>query len=514
LYRINNLNTDINMSYTYNGESLVFEIANLINTRLKNELVAPRVFQVLNKYLEYKGDSFKHKLYNILKMSYDDILVNSMSENLDPLPISIVHNILDLFKLEDVTKFIKDNKIVRVPSVLGNSYDGLREQNDQGSREQTYLIDDYYELMALITIIKATLPVVGMYVTLKKSSISPSLKDYVILNFYMGDNIYNSKPFSKLLAYIEKLVGIASQKEDFAKRIIEKNLPKDDMGEYVLASAVFQRLAYTNEIDDVEDKNAITKLYSFVINNIKLKATENSSNIRIKNPVGNGGNDTNESESEMETNRTPVDITFGFIEEFQYSLEKASVILSQLGLNKYKALLAEVYPYFANIPMGNIPDFNVNIAFWIIKDLIDFRASDYVDLEKVINVLSVAFVYCIVNEHFDVANIIASHTLDEVEDVFKYHTGHKNKISKENKDIINTLFPYVNIVTIKDVETEVSYIETVINKTTVEMGKSALISILTSELHNEIFGNTNKVIKINQNIKNLLAELIIDINKK
>jgi len=513
MYSIENLHTDICMITKYNGEKLNFEIANLIDTRLKNLLLPHRLFQVLNKYLDYKGNSFKKKLNDVLKVSYDDILINSMNVELDPLPISIVHNVLDMFDLDDVVKFIKDKKILRVPSVLKDNYDGLREQNDQGSREQTYLIEDYYELMALITIIKATLPIVGMYVTLKKSSIAKPLKDYIILNFYMGHSIYNSRPFVKLHEYIDKLVDIAAQKEDFSKRIIEKSLPKDEMAEYVLAPAIFQRLAYTNEIDDVEDKNAITKLYSFVINNIKLKATENSSNIRIKNPVGTNISDSNESESEMETNRTPVDLTFGHIEEFKYYLSDTTRLLNHLDLLKHKTLLNKVYKYFKDIPIGNIPDFNVDISFWIMKDIIDFRTSDYVELNEVINALAVAFVWSLVNSHKDIANILATHTIPDEGDVFKYSAGHKNKISKENKDLINEIFPYSNIVTVKDVETLVNDVETIINKTTVDMNKSVLMSILPDELHKEYFDNVDRVVKIPQDIKNKLAELILDINK-
>lgn len=215
----------------------------------------------------------------------------------------------------------------------------------------------------------------------------------------------------------------------------------------------------------------------------------------------------------METNRTPADITFGHIEEFKYALSKVSTMASLMGLSKHQKEINSSVTLFKNIPIGDIPDMNVEIAFYIISSLVDIRSIDYVNIENVVNSLAVAYAWCLVNDFKTIAYILASNTVNYELEVFKYNTGHKTKISKGLKDELNRVYPYRNVVVIKDETTYVNRTEVMINKLSVRMSKSVLVSILDQETLKATFGTNDKVIKIPQDIRNDLATLFIHLAK-
>ena len=513
MYKLANIYGDIQVEYIYDVNTIEFSIENLITTRLKNTIKPEKIFIILNSYLDYKGKEFKEKLYKTLVTSHEIILINSLNKKIDPMPVEAVHLVLDLFDMDDVIKFVTESKIVKVPDVLAVTYDDTRELNDQGSREQTFLVSDYYELIALITVLKSVTGVIGMYATVRTSLLPSAFKDYMLFNFLIGHEIYELPAFVKLYEYVNKLVSIvANNQEEFSKLIIEKNVSREEFPTYVLGAAIFQRLVYTNELDDVNDKNVVTNLYHYVKNAVKLKAMDSSSKISIKTASTSATANEHESESILETYRVPTDITIGHVVEFKKVYVDYVKLFKSLKCENF-SLLNKVLPLFKTLEDADIPDQCVYMVSWLLKHEIDARSIRYIRVEQIVVVLAIGFVWACENNMPEIAAILSSHNIRSSGNVFKFSIGHKSKLSPELKEKLSEIYPYDKSIFAKSGVQYVSSIEKIINTYSIELSKHTLVSVLDVKMLNELIGTTNtKNVQVPSDIKNKIGEFIVAIN--
>jgi len=508
MFKLSDLLANTKVLVEHKNKSIEFSIESIINRRLKDGLDKEGTFYILNRYLDYKGKEFKDELFKREEEAKEGMLSVFTTRSLDPLPVEYVHHILDMFDLQDVYNFIKQTGIVRAPEMLKDEFNDEIIVNDEGSREQTYLKEDYYQLVSLITVLKSTLGVVGEFAAVKESQIPQLYKEFILLNFYVGHPIFKSPPFQKLLDYITKLTDISFlNEEESSIRIIEKIVSKDDMPYYVLGSALFQRLLVSNERADINEKNLVTKLYNFVKNKIKLKDITSSSNVRIKKQAF-GGSSEEDNESTMETYRVPTDITEGFAVEFKFVYENLDYLIRDMGIknpdNVYKIRQA-IEPLASEL----IPVETIKLIAIILKRIIDPRSVDYIPIDLLLNGLAVAIEWCLERGHKELALIMGSYKVKD--DLHQLSISLRNKVSKDLEERLNELYPYHRGIKSKNEIKYVSYIREFIDTVAIELNKYNLITTLPVE---EMFEDvTSKHVRINEDIKNQLARLLIDVEE-
>jgi len=268
VYNKNNITVQIK-----NDKDIIdFNISTLISKRNKDEIDSDKQFLLLNAYLDYKGHDFKSNLMQLYKDADDLLMMLINRKDINPLPYSMVHNIINMFDPADVYHFVADVFKVKTPSALAESFDKVRETDGDGTRAQTYLKKDYYELAALNIILKAVLPVIGQFGYLKNSYINGTHKEYILFNFIVAHPIYKSPAMVKLYQFVEKLVEISFKKDDVAAiRVIEKRIPKEEMPLYILSSVVFSKISIATIVDDGDGNNVITRMHNYIHNKLNVR---------------------------------------------------------------------------------------------------------------------------------------------------------------------------------------------------------------------------------------------------
>jgi hypothetical protein len=487
-----------------NGDSLIFPINVLINRRLKDGIDKNTIFYILNRYVEYKGKEFRDELYKREAIAEEEISRTLNSKSLDPLPVEPIHNILDMFDLEDVYNFIKQTGIVKPPAMLKDNFNQNIILNEEGSREQTYLKEDYLYLIALITILKSTLGPIGLFATIKEPNIPVIYKEFILLNFYVGHPIFYTSPFKKLLDYVKKLTDVSLLNEDEASiRIMEKMVSKDDMPYYILGSLIFQRLLLSSEVNDTDNKNLVTKIYNFVKNKIKLKDITYSSNIRLKKPASGMDED---NDSTIETYRVPTDITEGFATEFKFAYEQIDYLIRDMEIQNPE-MVFEIRGYLRNLEDKLLPDENIRLTAIILKKVIDPRSVDYVPLELILNGMAVAIEWCLERGHNQIAKILSSFKTES--EVHQISSSLRNLMDKELEEKLNKYYPYYRGIKTKDQVRYVSYIKEYIDQLAIMLNRYNMYTVLPVELLNTDKQHTI----IDSDIKNQLAKFFIDLQE-
>ena len=462
MFSIINLTTskDASINVSFKEKHLEFVISSVIAAKGKPKLDGDLQFVLLNAYLDYKGSAFKENLFNQLEISYNIMQETRFTPGTDRIPYDGVDNIIDIFDFEDVFNYIKNHYKLEPPKHLKVEFEEQIEKDARGSRDQTYLKDDYLELATLVTIIKATLGPICLYGHIKKDDVARVTKEYYLFSFYRNNEKLNSyAPMIKLIRFTEKLI---EQSDNGAfedrKRVLELGISLEDLPMYLLSLAIFQKLAISTLIDDDENKNIVNRIYNYI--NSKLKSTNSTSKtIRDKEPMTDTDSATADKESVPESLRVYEDLAPGMTEEMNWAVNSVEKILSQLPKNfrdriDMKAL--EDAKVFTK-SLQDIPIARPNVIFlsYIFKCILDPRSLDYIRLDGIINLTIVGFAYLWGSGFKNLALLLVSIVLEQGDDLVLINpTINKPRVSKELKEAIDALYPYRKVLNVNRDATE------------------------------------------------------------
>ena len=458
VYNKNNIITEV----THNGKKVEFNISSIINKRNKDELDPDKQFLLLEKYIDYKGKAFKDKLMNLYVAADDKLMMTITKSEIYPLPINIVHPILDLMNFDDVYNWVKNIEKVPAISKLADKFDDGIERDGLGTKAQTYIKDDYLELVALTLVIKTVLGPIGQFGYLKNSEISGMHKEYILYNFISGHPVGDVSPVHKLFGFAEKLVEISLKDADVsAIRVIEKRIPREETTLYMLSIIMLQKIPIATIVDDNNAKNIITRVYNYINNKLSIKG-DVSNAIRNKQAMLDADTNDGEKESIMEAYRIMSELPKGLEVELDWSVSDVNVIVNQLPIPIDGKVLNDASKFTTKFLDGVISGEQMNLLGFIFKDIIDPRGLPYLRIESVVNLLTVGYAYLWALECKYMAILLTSIPSGNDSDSISINiTVNRNRITKEVRDELQRLYPYNRVV---NAETTTNLVEETIGK--------------------------------------------------
>lgn len=514
MFYVNRLNAkgEVHVDVVYSGETITFDVSSVISNKNKHALDNNNTFNVLNGYLKYKGDVFKSELWTVLNTSLEDTKKTVYSTNMYPLPFHIAHPVLDMFDVLDIFNYIKYIYKLTPPSNLSNEFDPIKESDNQGSRVQTYLKDDYIELAALTMILKVGLLPIGEFGRIKLKEIRDSHLEYVLFEFFKTHRIFNSPPMEKFYGYIKKLIDSPiNSKENKDIAVLENQIPKSEMPMYILAAIVFQRLVLTPFLEsDGDDNNIVTKTYVAV--NMKLKdSRDTSKTIRDRKGSSSGSGDDADKESFIEGSRTLTDITtldkvlicraLSSIERITRQLPKP--IKDVLDLQALQDA-TEFTMIFNN---GNFHKSQIAILGVLFKSIMDPRALAHTTKDCIINLMIVGFAYLWGINSKHLALLLVSQALPNTGDIHQINgsTG-RSRLSKEHKDMLDIIAPYKRAI---NDTTSVNILEEWINRQVISITNTRWLQTAPDEYVESALNSKNYAFLLTPDIRIQLADMLI-----
>ena len=440
-------NTSIKVSYK--DKAVYFIISSVVSTkgRTKEDVDLDLQFTTLNAYLDYKGDAFKEALFNVIQKSYD-IVESYMTMPIELFPYQAIDSIIDMLDFDDILYFVKHVYKLPPPKHLQDVFEEKIERDARGSRDQTYLKDDYLELATLAIIVKATVGPICLYGKLKETQIRQEIKEYALFHFYRNnEKIYNYPPMVKLKKFIEKLIE-QSDNGNFEekKRTLEKGIATEETSVYLLGIVTIQKLATAILERDNEVKNTVTNIYNFV--NSRLKATNSiTKTIRDKEPMADIDSATGDKESFAESLRVYGDLSPGMAIEMDWAVDTVDKIMNQLPDNFKSVISQEVLKdaivFTREFRTESIERCNIDFLSFIFKCIMDPRSMEYVRLDSIINLKAVGFAYLWGLGFKNLAVLLVSTSVPTVYDTVAINaTMNKPRLSKDLKEQLDQLFPY------------------------------------------------------------------------
>lgn len=429
-----------------------FPISSVISTKGKPAVDTDLQFTLLNAYLDYKGTSYKEQMFSELVKSKEIIRAREKVADINIAPNEAVDNIIELMDFNDIFYYIKNHFKLTPPKHLKTEFEEQIEKDARGSRDQTYLKDDYLELATLITIIKAVLGPICYYGDIKNDVIlSVSMDYYLFIMFIQESKLSTYEPMIKLQKFTEKLIEQSDNGvfED-RKRVLERGISQEDLSIFLLGLIVFQKLATATLVDDDENKNIVNRIYNYV--NSKLKATNSTSKtIRDKEPMADADSASGDKESMPESLRVYEELAPGMPIEMAWATNTVEKVLGQLPPSIRDKVdmtaLEDAKVFVKGFETVTIAKPNIDFLCYIFKSIMDARAMEYIRLESIINLITVGFAYLWGAGFKNLAILLVSaieDTPDSIESINP--TINKPRVPKELKEQLDMLWPYKKVV--------------------------------------------------------------------
>lgn len=505
---------------------LEFSISSVIQRKVKEDLLTPSQFELLNKFVEYKGKEFKKELFNKyeeLMKNLDAYIYSSNFSSTQPLPYHIMQPLFAMFDIEEVYSFLKNKYKLKIPTTLPEVFNPDIERDGKGTREQTYTKDDYLQLASLVVIIKATFFALSQYSLITGECFGKPNKIYILFGFYMKySKFFRSEPMEKLIQFTDKLVNDPKMSiDDHYIRILDKLISSDEMVLYIVSQLVIQKLSISTIVNDTSDSNVINAMFKSVNNKLESQGAIDKV-IRHKTSLIDQDSSTGEKESFIESHRIVSDITKGdqvlvnvMMESVprilrQLSPEQLALVTSPITVNGKTYTLDDIRDYvriFKNKPLA---PHSIKLLESIFKGIMDPRWIQYLELEQVLNFTAIGFCYMWNLGYHKLALLLTS-TIEENESDFVTINSSSNK-SRLTQEIISRLeqvYPQTKCTNKNSVEGEL-----VIKRWIEEIGNSYFsyiwVSVLPSDFYIEINQKEDPIIPVPEDLKLQLANFLLD----
>ena len=516
MFKLNNLHNsaDLEIEISYNDIVCNFNIKTIVNKRNKDEMDDSIQFDILEAYLDYKGDGFKTALMNEYVKS-EEVLSDSIGGGMImSLPYELVNGIYSLFDINDVIYFVKDVYRLKAPNTIIDQFDDRIVKDGRGTRVQTYIKDEYLELIALVQVLKTVIGPIGEYADMNLAELGKDNIHHQLFSFFTNSWIIETPSYQKLYGMIDLTVESVNRMGDEASaRVIEKGIAKDDMTNWVMSIAIIQKIAMAAISNGHDSKDIISRTYNFVNNKLKVKG-DTSNALRSKTT---GISDADgEGESKLEQYRITSSLPIGTIVEIEVALMSAINDPYNVGFSfTYDDdvyIRAKSFAY--KIIIEELTQMQIILLSWIFKRIIDPRAIMYAKAEVIRGLLALAFAKLWHADFKYLALLLTSNSVKQDDTVVISFTTNRSRITKELKEKLDEIFPYKKIVVTAGVNRENNVAEVDINNIADNIYKNKWAFTADVDMVEEVLNNKALIVNVVPDLKIRLAELVIYLNRE
>ncbi len=501
---LNEKNTGFNFNIvsSFNDKYLTWSLAALGKSVVKTEFLFEEINEYIQKFITIDE---QEAIFNLLSTIHNELESNDDPETIHNKTKQFLNIYLNYFEFENVKKYVLNSSIVIPDNFLDNfTYDITKNI----TRDKTYTRDDYAELITLVFIIRATLPILSHYITIIKSDIGNEYKESYALSLLNHSKIYNHRSMHKLLEYIQATVNI---KEFNEKEIAIKGITIEEFEEILLAKTLIRRLLVSDFKDVNSNHNLITYVYKFMNQIRKEYENKMTDKVNIKQPISSGESES--SLSSLEQFKLKQDVSIGDIVTLEHYLKDDNDIINKLYPNLNRELLNVFYQYYKILEKQVLYSPQINLLRILFKNIISPKNILYLPKDKIVKFISIGATILWQEELYFLSLLIGGTTKNTQEIVIS-STGSRGRLSTEIQNKLNIYYPYNylkrdgNFSKNKPVNVAIDTIDKIINEFSTNIWYSNLpIEMLRKAMGDENY-NDNKII-IPHNIRNELGTLFI-----
>lgn len=466
------------------------------------------IFEQINGYWsrlpEEKQDNI-FAIYKSIREAFDTIWdIELLTKRLYVL----IHDLYEYHELGDVKHWIDFHSTLAIPASIKDEYNESYE--NPGSRERTYLKEDYKWLVTTAVALRAMIPVWGEFILRNKSIIGNVFKEYYAFKLLAHSNISRSEPMERLRIYVEHSLP---QDKSKASAILD-GISSEDFPMWVMALVVVRRLS----VGDIRGIDPVAHLITFIYKFIggKVKGHDNNFLGVVKDkPLEGLGQEGENNLSRLEGYKIKQELPAGdiaIISNYVSDVERMALkICPDIDLNLVRAANISVRA----LEIENIWKPQTILMQWVLKPAISPRGILYLNKTLTLNAMAVTQAILWHKGYHELAGLVSA-IEQENDDEMNVASMTRVRIPKDLIEQLDLLFPFSRRSSGKQkIIKRSNAAEDAINSVAELFSNNNWKLTLPNEWVEKITGNTkNRRYSVPSNIKVLLTNLAIALANK
>lgn len=349
--------------------------------------------------------------------------------------------LLDMHNIAHMKHWVKFHSTIRVPSKLETEY--VRSDDLPGSREQTYLREDYVDLIVLIVLLRTMVPVWSEYIIRTKGEKGNNFKEYYAFHLIHTSQAFVSEAMEKLRVYIGMSID-SDKKKDANNRnglrrasAILDGVSSEEFPTWILAQTVVRRICISDVRGLTDTSSLVMSIYKYVTS--KEKGSENSFSGMVKDKTISGSPDDNNL-SKLEGYKVKQDIASGDLVYLEYFMSDPQRVAQLLEPELNPERLNSALQTCREMHNHSISDPQIILLQWVMRPVLAPRAILHLSKNIVIQSLGIAQAVYEHRGHYTAA-MLSTAVSDQTESETRISDA-SARITAELQARLGELFPY------------------------------------------------------------------------
>jgi len=495
--------TPVMASMAHHGETIEWNIALFEKMSVKNDM---DIFQEINGFWAYSQPSVQDTIfdtYKRIRALFDTVWdVNDLTGKL----YILVGELFSLQPIEDINHWLWFHSGVHLPIGLRDAFTVSYET--PGTRERTYLKDDYKWLVALSVSFRIMIPIWGEFIarTGRKNTV---FKEYYAFHLLAHTNLIRSEPMERLKIYVEHSLPADKSKTS----AVFGGISTEDFPIWVLGLVVVRRLS----IGDVRGIDPTTSLVTFIYNYMDQRVKGHDKSfiglIKDKTIVGQAAEGENNL-SKLEGYKTKQEIAAGDIAIIGFYLKDPFTLALEICPTIDLKLVQTCLDAVVVLEDKQLWKPQLIITQWVLKRVVPPKGLLHVNKKQVLTAVAVAQAILWHREFFELAALLTAINQETIDELSVSGSDSRARISKEQMEQLDFLYPYSRKPVgkqriVKTINPAVEAIESVVAM----FSEHEWILTLPKHMLEKVDGGSSRY-STPHNAKILLANLVIEIAKR
>lgn len=498
------LGTPTEAQMTHGEEVLTFNVALFDKMGYGDERYD--IFEHINAYWNYLPPQKQDAIFDVYRRIRETFFTVYDQHELTAGLYQLVKELFTYHELSDVRHWIDFHSNIIIPSVFKDVY--VESRDTPGTRERTYLKEDYRWLVTLSVALRAMVPVWGEFIKLTKDSTGTVFKEFYAHKLMAYSSIAKSEPMARLRVYVEH--SLPADKSKAAA--ILGGISTEDFPDWILGLVLVRKLSIGDVRGIDQDSHLITFIYKYIAN--KVKGHDNNFVGLVKDKIFDGnGQDVEHNLSKLEGYKIKEGIPAGDPAIISHYIDDPIRLAKTICPDIETKLVEDSLKSIQALMLVQIWPPQIVLTQWVLKKAVNPRGLLHVPKSTVLKAMAVAQALLWHREHFALAALLSSAEQTNQADLQLGGTESRARIPKDMIDKLTELYPYPRMPSGKQkVIRRINPAEESINSVAVAFSQRDWRLTLPTPWVAKITGNQlNRNYSVPHNVKVLLAELTIQL---
>lgn len=492
----------------HRGETLEFN-GSVYQQAFKKGTYEP--FAQINKYWNRINIEMQDKIFDLFLQAKN---IFNTTFQVNPLIIQlrpVVEELLNLHDTEEFERWTRHHGGIWIPEDLDVEYKYSHEK--PGSREQTYLVSDYWELAFMVIKLRAIAPIWGEFVEVTKKESGAIFRDLNAYYVISKSSIVQSPAYERLNHYVAKNV----KQDDIDVRSSINGIGSDSFQMNLIANILVRQLVVASLTRIPSDTHLVQIVHKTLRNRLSQNESHQNAILEKLNPGEDDSSEDSSSRAEKYKNKPLVPPgEFTAIEKWtEYYKEIAARLLLKNELTSEEVAELDLAMDSAmKMESHVIEECQLHLIRWVVSPIVSARALWDINKFSILRLAGVAQ-FVLWNTGFkDLAGIPTARSMT-AEGYSVYSSESRAHIPKELVDKINELYPfYRRHPTKKQTKPDNEAIKEIMQLSQ-DLGDHTWLLNMTDEQIAETRGSSaNKTLRVGYDIRIRLAEYAVHMQQR